>query len=255
MTMSLYRKLIDEIAGGGWAVTSNLSLGLFGDGLLDPLVAERCAYARERLPAAPVAINTNGAAYNRERHRPLRDTVQAMAIHIESLRPEVYDLVMTPLRLKNVLPKIEMLLEDFGEKANLATPLHRLNIDERDKLLRFFKDRGAREVHFSPLSNRCSTATRFEDLSLGGAPVLAPCGPDIAANVIVDWDGKVFLCCNDFKKESVIGDLSTQSLNEVLADARRRGEIDLLARRDLAKTRVCGKCKWDQVDPALIGCH
>lgn len=251
MSTGLFNRIVDQLADGDWAIWGNLSLGLFGDGLLDPYVVERCEYARKRLPRAPIAVNTNGAAYNRAKHLALRDTVQAMALHVESLRPDIYNRIMYPLRFDRVITKVEMIMEDFREKVTPSIPLHRMNMCEREHFLYYFKKMGAKQVHFSSLSNRCSDKTEFANLAF--APLDGPCGAEIADNLIVDWDGQVFLCCNDFRKEEPVGDLNFQTLEGVLRDARRTTAIGHLVdgRADLIKT--CANCKWDKVDQKLVG--
>jgi MoaA/NifB/PqqE/SkfB family radical SAM enzyme len=153
MRLDLFENIVRQTAENELSVQGNLSLGLFGDGLLDPFVVQRCEIVRRWLPHAPLAINTNGAAYDRAKHLPLVDLVRSISLHVESLRPEIYNLIMQPLRFERVFPNIQSMLQDFGRIATPGTPLHRLNIGERDSLLAFFKDAGAREVHFAAISN------------------------------------------------------------------------------------------------------
>lgn len=253
MPLELFESIARQIAEKKWSVERNLSFGLFGDVLLDPLVVQRCEIARRWLPGAPLSINTNGAAYNRAKHLPLVDLVCSISLHVESLRPEIYDIIMQPLKFERVFPKIQMILQDFGPKATPGTPLHRLNIDERDAFIAFFKTAGAREVHFAPLSNRCSKSSAFDAMSF--APIAAPCRTEIATDLIVDWDGQVFLCCNDFKKEMPIGDLTIQDLDEVMIDRRRHDAIADLVSGNAHHLKTCASCKWDKVDPGLLDAH
>jgi len=253
MPLELFESIVRQIAKNGWSVQYNLSLGLFGDGLLDPFVVQRCEIARRWLPDAPLAINTNGAAYNRERHLPLVDLVRSISLHVESLRPEIYDHIMQPLRFERVFPQMQRILQDFGPKVTPGTPLHRLNFGERDAFLSFFKGAGAREVHFAALSNRCSKSSAFDAMSF--APMSAPCRSEIATDLIVDWDAQVLLCCNDFKKEMPVGDFATQDLGEVLADRRRHDAVADLVAQNIGHLKTCTNCKWDKIDPELIGVH
>ena len=90
MPSGLFRDIIGQIADCGWKISGNHSLGLFEDALLDEFIVERCEYARRFLPSAPIAVNTNGAAYNRAKHLALREIVTAIALHVESYKPQVY---------------------------------------------------------------------------------------------------------------------------------------------------------------------
>ena len=127
MPMPLFRKIIDGIADEGVAIDSHIAFGLFGDGLVDPLVVERARYLREKLPDALFSVNTNGAAYNRAKHAALFDHVTLLSLHCESLTPATYDYLMTPLRAKNVFPKYEAILKDFPGKVRVSVPVSRAN--------------------------------------------------------------------------------------------------------------------------------
>ncbi len=169
MPMSLFEKIIRSLADGGYTIAVQMSFGLFGDGLLDPFVVERASLLRSLLPTVRLSVNTNGAAYNRDRHRPLIPHTSIMALHVESLNPAVYDRLMIPLRAERVFPKIEQILEDFQGKVVVSVPASRLNKDELLSIRQYFLDRGAFYVSFDRLSNRCrKDRTVFDTLSLGG---------------------------------------------------------------------------------------
>jgi MoaA/NifB/PqqE/SkfB family radical SAM enzyme len=160
MELSLFKDAVDRIFEEGWALLG-IHFGLFGDGLVDPHVVERARYAREWLPEIMLDVNTNGAAFDRKRHAPLNDDLTLLTLHCESIRPDTYDRIMTPLRAKNVFPKYEPILDAFPGKVRVSMPVSRLNIDEIDETRDWFLTRGAREVVFDPLASRCT-----EDQSL-----------------------------------------------------------------------------------------
>lgn len=253
MDLSLFESLVDQLSAGRFAVRSFFSFGLFGDALLDPFVVERAEILHAKLPSVPFSINTNAAAYRPAAHAALVDYVKALVIHIESLRPEVYDVIMRPLRLEHVLPKIDMILQDFGRKATVGVPLHRANIGDRKAIAEYFLERGAGEIHFSALSNRCSQDPCFDLLAL--APQGPPCRGDIVQNLIVDWDGKVLMCCNDFQKKVPVGDLTDSSVEEILENQQRASFAAKLDAGEWPSIATCSKCKWDKVEPALLGLY
>ena len=57
-----------------------LSFGLFGDGLLDPYVIERAQLMKQKLSKVILHVNTNGAAYSHNKHLPLFDLVDVLAL-------------------------------------------------------------------------------------------------------------------------------------------------------------------------------
>ena len=241
--MALFSHIIDQIAAKA-QVTNYMSLGLYGDALLDPLVVERTRYVKEKLPGVILHVNTNAAAYSAAKHKALYEYVHVIAIHTESNRPEVYNRLLAPLRHERVAPKIDMILRDFPSKTFVSVPVSRANHDELQDLERYFLERGAQGVLFAPLSNRCSkTPAAFDSLAF--APQPGACRSDLAADLIVDWDGCVVLCCNDFAKAAEIGDLSKTSLSEVMNSPARRAMTQALDEGRWDDLATCSKCQFD----------
>lgn len=244
MPMPLYRKIIDEIAESGLVVAGNISFGLFGDGLVDPFVVERARYLREKLPDVVLNLNTNGAAYDPARHAVLNDLVSVLSLHCESLDPKVYDYLMQPLRADRVHARYPMILRDFPNKVTVAVPVSRLNVSERPAIDDYFYGLGAVSVFFMPMSNRLANDEELFD-RLSFAPVPIRCDPQIMYNLIIDCDGTVLACCNDFGREEPVGNLSEESLSETLANHRRLAFQDKLAGGCHSGISTCNRCRGD----------
>lgn len=221
MPMSLFYKIIDGIVDEGVAVESHVGFGLFGDGLVDPMVIERARYVHAKLPDAIFSVNTNGAAYNSAKHKVLFDYVTLIALHCESLTPETYDYLMTPLRAKNVFPKYEQILRDFPGKVRVSVPVSRANRGEIESIRDWFMARGAKEVVFDPMASRCmEDRSLFNSLSL--APVRIRCDAEVTRDLIVDCDGAVLTCCQDFAREHPLGNLMIETFRETMTNLARR---------------------------------
>lgn len=249
MPMPLFRKIVDGIAEEGVAI-GHVGFGLFGDGLVDPLVIERAQYLHDRLPDAPLSVNTNGAAYDRAKHAGLYDLVTSLALHCESLTPATYDYLMTPLRAKNVFPKYEAILRDFPRKVRVSVPVSRANRDELPSIRSWFMERGAREVSFDPLSSRCmEDSTLFNALSL--APVRIRCSAAVTNDLIVDCDGAVVPCCNDFAREKPIGNLALESFQETMTNLARRQFARAMETGAHDEIPLCTRCFGDVRTPGF----
>jgi hypothetical protein len=248
MAMPLFRSIIDGIEEEGVNVRHMIGFGLFGDGLLDPYVVERARYVRERLPEVLLSVNTNGAAYNPARHLALRDHVSVIALHCESLVPATFDRMMAPLRAKNLRPKYERLLEDFPGRVRVSVPVSRANLDELEEMRDWFSARGAKHVAFDPLSSRCAEdQTVFNGLAI--APVPIRCEPKVMTDLIVDSDGRVLSCCQDFTRIEPIGDLSKESFRETMLGMARAEFRRRLAGGRHAELATCSRCHSDLRSP------
>ena len=244
MPMPLFRKIIDEIADSGMKVAGNINFGLFGDGLVDPHVVERARYVRERLPDVILDINTNGAAYDPKKHAALNDYANVISLHCESLIPDVYDYLMQPLRAERVQAKYPLIFRDFPGKVLVSVPTNRLNADERPAMRDFFYGLGATSVEFSPMANRLANDEElFNRISFAPEPIR--CEPRILYNLIVDCDGTVLACCNDFARIEPIGNLAEDSLDATLGHQRRLAFRDKLAKKCHADLSTCSRCRGD----------
>ena len=244
MPMELFKKIIDGIAAEDLLIQNFVAFGLFGDGLVDPLVVERARYLRQQLPDVGISVNTNGAAFNAERHAALNEHVAIVALHCESLTPETYNYLMAPLRLKNVLPKYEAILKTFPNKVHISCPVSRANIGEIEAIRSWFMERGALAVVFDPLASRCAEDRSVYD-RLALMPSKIACGPDIAADLIVDCDGKVLGCCQDFSRLEPIGDLSMESFRETMAGLARHNFKQKMAEGRHDELATCSRCYGD----------
>ncbi len=244
MPMELFKKIVDGIVDYGLPVTDQIAFGLFGDALVDPLVVERATYLRRRLPDVALSINTNGAAFNEAKHAPLKDLATTIALHCESLDPATYNDLMRPLRLERVKPKIEQVMETYAGKVVVSVPISRRNRDEASAIRQWFTDRGARDVVFDPLSSRCAEdRTVFDSLAL--APREIRCPSVIMDDLIVDCDGQVLICCQDFQRVEGIGTLVEESFADVLIGLRRQTVRKLLDDHRHVELATCSRCFAD----------
>ncbi|QJU58506.1 hypothetical protein HL653_12690 [Sphingomonas sp. AP4-R1] len=244
MAMPLFRKIIDGIEEEGVDIRHMIGFGLFGDGLLDPHVVERARYVREKLPDVLLSVNTNAAAYNSARHKALRDHVSVIALHCESLTPETFDRLMAPLRARNVFAKYERLLDDFPGRVRVSVPVSRMNLHELEAMRAWFLARGAHVVAFDPLSSRCSPdRTVFDALALAPQPIR--CAPEVMTDLIVDSDGRVLACCQDFERIEPIGDLSRAGFRETMLGVARAQFRQRLAEGRHAEVATCSRCHGD----------
>src|SRR4051794_18537400 len=57
MRLDLFKSLMRQLSEGGYTIEQQVSFGLFGDGLVDPLVVQRAEILRDHLPHARLSIN------------------------------------------------------------------------------------------------------------------------------------------------------------------------------------------------------
>ena len=72
--------------------------------------------------------------------------------------------------------------------------------------------------------------------------------PDLAYDIIIDWDGTLLTCRNDFGRKAALGSVAEAPLTALLADERRRLLHRRLRDRDWNAIGICRSCLFD--DPA-----
>jgi radical SAM protein with 4Fe4S-binding SPASM domain len=76
-------------------------------------------------------------------------------------------------------------------------------------------------------------------------PKSGTCPQEIIFDLIVDWDGTVLVCCNDFLRQEPIGNLREETLGEILRGPRRRRVLDVLRTGTWEELSTCRTCKFD----------
>ena len=244
MSERIFEKLMCGLATCGLPV-GGISFGLHGDPLVDRRLANRIRRLRAALPSVRVTVNTTGAAFS-ARQEEVVAAADAISVRVESLDPATYDLLMAPLRFADVIPRVEHLVEVAGTKAQLVHAVHRRNQHEIAGLEAWWARLGGGGVQHLPFTNR----TAMTEAALGShlAPVTGACTQDLAADLIVDWDGRILGCCSDIARRSDLGSLATAELADILADKRRQRFFRLLRNREWQQIERCRTCLYD--DPA-----
>mgnify|MGYP000979720874 CR=1 FL=1 len=116
--------------------------------------------------------------------------------------------------------------------------------NELEEFQRFWTACGADQVLFKPYVNWTGQEERFIDLATPGqravlsSPRPHPCKL-MWDGVVIAWDGRVVPCCYDFDAKPVMGNLNTQTLDEIW-----NGPAHVeLRRRELAGENNCELCR------------
>lgn len=242
MSRELFEKIIDGLAEIGF--DGAVLFGLYGEPLQDPMFAERVDYVRKALPAANIGLSTNAAVYDRAKHKDALARVDMMAVHIEAMSPEIYATAMKPLKVHRTFPRAEQILADNRGRVHIVSPVHKENLNQVASLRTHWENLGAKETEFVALSNRCGQSPNYDVISL--APTAVGCSSEmVETELIVDWDGTVLTCCQDFHRMSKIGDLSKETVAEALVNADRTRVSELLNQKKWGCLKACAGCRID----------
>ncbi len=246
MSMELFSKIVNELAKASYK--GNILFGLFGEPFDDPFLAKRLKLVKEKLPRTEISIATNAGLFDESRHSEVLDLADIIAVHVESVSPDVYNRIMDPLKAERVFPRIISLIKLAQKKGRnnitLTAPIHRENILDADRIRQFFEPAGNFGLDFTPISNRAWDAGPFFEMAL--APTGVACQPpQILDQLIIDWDGAVLPCCFDFSKSMVLGNLNKFTIEEVYANQAWKDMLEVFRRGEWSRRSACAQCRAD----------
>lgn len=153
-----------------------ISPHFYGEPLLDARLLDFVGYVRDRLPSAKTVLVSNGDMLSPEKYDELVVAgVKAFQITEHGKKPK---------------PGMAALLESYAKKRGPAPIEYTKFVDE------------------TPLHNRGGLV---EVTTVSTEPRCAqPRNP-----LVIDWEGNVVLCCNDYHSEVVFGNVREQNLIDI----------------------------------------
>lgn len=193
----------------------SISLNHYSEPTLDPKLVERVRRAAAR--GIGVRLHTNASLLDEQKISALRaaGNLQVVMVNLPTVDPEEYRKV-TGAKLYDRVIRNLRLLHAAGLPVRLSINSPRDSGDgDLDRINEMFATMFGRSVRW-PTDSR---AGRLREVGTYGEPLRHPGRLDgcLAAmrQLNVTWEGKAFLCCQDYDQEYVLGDLLTQSIDEI----------------------------------------
>jgi len=218
MSPALFHKIIDELAA---SPPSRVSLYLMNEPLLDLRLPEFVRYVAERIPASTTLVTSNGTQLTEDMGAALIDAgLKRLKVSVQSLDPETNRELMGPWCdsekvVGNVLA-FKRLLKEKRSKLDLRVSMlvTKLNQDEIEDTRRFWRGHGIRLVT-SALENRGGNIEAAEDLNPHEMACYHCSCVRPSREMCILWNGDVVLCCVDWWRTVIVGNVEKQSIGEV----------------------------------------
>ncbi|MCU7834972.1 MAG: radical SAM protein [gamma proteobacterium symbiont of Taylorina sp.] len=252
ISWELYKKIIDELKDANHQL---IMLHLFKDGesFLHPDFIKMIEYAKKNNIAKTVRLNSNAVDWkdgfvDEIIHSGLDD----ITISIDAALPESYKRDKGHDRLKQVERNVNNLIKRRSE-LGAEKPFIRVKAMEFEHMqqseLQLFIDRWtgiSDEVQITGIHNWSGEISGLENTDEKSLERF-PCAI-MWYSLVVNWDGKVTVCSVDWNTEIEVGDLNTQTINEVYTGnkvkAARRSQIQ----QKYKSYNVCQDCSvWVSV--------
>lgn len=224
MKDDLFKKIIDECAGQDVRVFEPF---LMNEPLMDRKFPERLDYIRMRMPGTTLQVDTNLSLLSDEAARSLLRNVDSLLISAHGINAEDFEAVMPKVKFPRFMENLERLLALPRGRAHLRINCVNVRGADERRIRDFWEARGL-SVGISAYVDRAGNVQETETSKAGrhgierahrppAAPRLNGCWntdiPLMKMNIV--HNGDVILCCMDWRRAEILGNLHEQSIAEV----------------------------------------
>jgi radical SAM protein with 4Fe4S-binding SPASM domain len=240
MSDETFNLVLDRVKEYG---ARQISLNHYSEPTLDPgLVSKIARAARMKLK---VRLNTNASLLNRQKIEKIASLGNTdVMINLPDADREVYNRITGSRVFDRVIANIQ-LLHQYKVPVTLAinTPLASREADTA-KINRMFAEM---QWKFSPwpTDDRAGVLDNKEyALPVYHSGLLSGCTLFFSA-LNVSWEGNVFLCCQDFHQDYILGDLREQGFEEISNSPQMINLRKWILGWELAPDDfICRRCDW-----------
>jgi len=246
----LFRKIVDESARYR---VRRISPYLMNEPFADKHLFERIAYINRANPGARVVITSNGSLLTPpvvDKLLALGDGVHELALSVQGIDKASYELTMRGgMEFERTLANVDHLIRTMRERR-LTRPRLWITMVDTDlidarKAVAYWQERGV-SSRYTRLENRGGNIGDANSFSRSHDMQYFTSCTRLFKQMYIMFNGDVVLCCTDYSRQEVLGNVRENSLFEVW-NGRRAVEI----RRQFLSDRIgeltlCGQCKIDQ---------
>lgn len=263
MTLSFFKEVVDQLKEFPDKVKS-LLLHKDGEPLMHPEFAEMYACVKQADVAENIRLYTNASLLTPPMtDKLLKAGLDWICLSIEGVCAEKYfDLTGHKLDYDNFLSNIKYLHDKKGKNCFVLAKIVNAGLTEAEKQ-KFVRD-------FSPVCDGCTienlhdwSASKGCDFTLGGGDKSVDGTPFTEKKVCpmpfislaVNCNGTVSVCCVDWSRQTVVGDLKKETLRQVWNGEKMRAFRLMHLNGERRRNKACAACKFlmtlpDNIDGA-----
>jgi len=243
MAMELFKKIIDECANMG---IGYVTIYGFGEPLLDNKFIERVKYAKE-VGLSRVTTNTNAAFLTKDKAKTIIEAgLDEIYISFDAATKETYKKIRPNLNFEEVTKNIINLIKE-KKKLQSKKPLiylsfveNGINCHETELYKRKWR-KLVNGISFSAVHNWTGEVNfgKVEPTALKD-----PCRL-LWTDMVVSFDGRIPLCCNDYENKVVLGDINRQSIGEIWGGEKLKKIRQKHQKGEFKDIAICSSCQYN----------
>lgn len=247
MSDELFKKIANECVKYE-GLLKRFSFAFDNEPLLDDNLIDKVSYVKANCPFVTTNITTNGILLTKDTIETIyaKECVDEINISINSIYQETYEKLTGVKTFAKVMANMDYL--SLIHKRHVGKkPVIEINmcltpeiISEKKVMSRYWHEKGFRS-HYIKLDNRNKNTLEYKKQVAKAIPYHKYCRRPFHT-MIICWDGIVPICCADYSRSCVLGDVSLSSLYDVW-----NGELFYKARKELITgkfdiAKLCASC-------------
>ncbi len=247
--MEVLAKVVDDCKG---KPLKKINLFWFGDSLCNKRIIECLQIVRKGLPRVKLNLSTNAGLLSEEKSRAMIDEnlLDVINFDIDGITKETFEQVRYKLDFNQVVKNVRFFL-DYKKQKNKSKPETRItiiNMQPTEKEIPAFLE------YWKPLADKVEVNQyntwlgTQEDRNVGESFQESQSGKFTFActhpwdELVIAADGRAGLCCLDYDLKAEVGDIGTQTVQEIWNSEKMNAYRNKMLDLDYHSIDVCKDC-------------
>ena len=241
MEPGVHSTILEKVKDWGAPIELITHAGL-GEPLLDKRLAEKIRAEKAAFPNARVVVYSNGNLLTTERARALIDSgLDALSLSINGFRKETYEEVMK-LPYEETIERVNSFIDlkrKLGADIEVHVSIVKTNICSGEEIEEF-------KTYWTGRADSVVTPIwiswgDFLDNQPSEPEEQFPCSY-IWKTMMIDFDGTVKMCCEDYDTRFPTGSLLSQDPDEIFNSQRMQAQRSAQLSGDFCSPEICKNC-------------
>jgi MoaA/NifB/PqqE/SkfB family radical SAM enzyme len=256
MTAELYRRIVDEAARHK---VRRISPYLMNEPLMDKDLFDKVRYINERIPDAKVVVTSNGHFLTPEmtdRILSMGESIHKLYISFQGIEKESYEKTMRgnmdfDRTMKNVNHFIDTQRARGLTRPELWITMVDTELIDAKKAVAFWRARGV-AAKYTTLENRGGNIKDADSFSHSHDMTYFSTCTRLFKQAYIMFNGDMVLCCVDYSRKEVLGNITDSSIEAVWNGERAREIRRRFLAHEFDRLPLCGDCRIDEVREVSI---
>jgi radical SAM protein with 4Fe4S-binding SPASM domain len=258
MDIALYEKIVKEAISNPF--TTSMLFELHNEPLLDSRIFGLIKYVKDLDSSKECSCVTNGLLLDKFDFKDIKDSrLNRLTISMNAFTREKYE-ECCGLNYDRIMNNIDLLIKDerLRRKLSLSFVVTEDTASEISQAPKYWKGKNVK-TRTLELLNRAGTLSKYEKLKPKSDPINYSFGQKIDKYIIskavkitgcyevfhkinILYNGDVILCCHDWNRTTVLGNLKNSSIKEIWNSPRTNEIRKLILKKKYSEIECCRNC-------------